>query len=202
MIIFMSDIICITARNLCCRDFLQQLGLIANGAPRAVILREKDLTEVEYRELAEKTIDVFKESNTRLILHNFYKPAIDMEWKFIHLPLHVLREISGEDKKHFKNIGTSCHSVADALEAVRLGADYITAGHVFATDCKKDLEPRGLAFLRAVCTSVDIPVYAIGGITPYNIGEVMAAGASGACVMSGLMKCDDPAEYIREFEKK
>jgi thiamine-phosphate pyrophosphorylase len=99
-------------------------------------------------------------------------------------------------------IGVSCHSVEDSLEAKALGAGYITAGHVFATDCKKGLPPRGLDFLREVCQSVDIPVYAIGGISPENFSQVMEAGASGACVMSGFMKSAQPKELMSKFNRK
>lgn len=86
--------------------------------------------------------------------------------------------------------GCSIHSVEEAVEARNMGASYITAGHVYVTDCKKGLAPRGLDFLKNVCDSVDIPVYAIGGI---NIDggrreEVKKYGAAGSCIMSGMMK--------------
>ena len=100
------------------------------------------------------------------------------------------------EKARFRILGASCHSPADAWEAQRLGYTYITAGHVFATDCKKGLPPRGLDFLREVCRSVDIPVYAIGGIRPENMAAVRAAGAAGGCVMSGLMTCPDPRALL------
>ena len=67
-------------------------------------------------------------------------------------------------QQFFKVIGTSVHSVEDAIKAEQLGATYMTAGHIFATDCKKGLPPRGLDFLKNVCDTVQIPVYAIGGI--------------------------------------
>lgn len=87
-------------------------------------------------------------------------------------------------------IGCSIHSIEEAVEARNMGASYITAGHVYVTDCKKGLAPRGLDFLKNVCDSVDIPVYAIGGI---NIDdgrreEVKKYGAAGSCIMSGMMK--------------
>ena len=64
-----------------------------------------------------------------------------------------------------------------------------TAGHVFATDCKRGVPGRGLDFLKATAASVCIPVYAIGGISARNVAAVRGAGAAGACVMSGLMSC-------------
>ena len=202
MITFMSDIICVTARNLCEGSFLSQLEKIAAATPKFIILREKDLSEKDYRSLAQKAIDICRKYDTKLMLHYYWKTAIELEWKNIHLPLHILRELSEDDKRNFDHIGVSCHSVDEAIEAQKHGAGYITAGHVFATDCKKGLEPRGLDFLRNVCESVEIPVYAIGGISPDNIGLVRECGAAGGCAMSGFMRCADPAGYIVKFEKK
>ena len=87
----------------------------------------------------------------------------------------------------YRHIGVSTHSVEDAILAEQQGAGYITAGHVFATDCKKGLPPRGLAFLHEVCQAVSIPVYAIGGITEENMSPCMEQGAAGGCMMSGYM---------------
>ena len=76
-----------------------------------------------------------------------------------------------------------------AIEAQKLGATYISAGHIFATDCKKDLPSRGLEFLKEVCNSVTIPVYAIGGIklSDVQMDEIIKCGAKGGCIMSGMM---------------
>ena len=202
MIISMSDIICVTTRKLCSGDFLEQLQRITEAAPKYIILREKDLAEHEYRILAKKAMTICSAGHTHLVLHYYWKTAVELGSESIHLPLHILRELTAEDKSHFSLVGASCHSIEDAIEAVELGADYITAGHVFATDCKKGLLPRGLDFLRDVCSSVDIPVYAIGGISPDNIAQVMEAGASGACVMSGFMKCSEPKDFLNQFIRK
>ena len=88
----------------------------------------------------------------------------------------------------------------DALEAQSLGCTYITAGHVFETDCKKGLPGRGLEFLRDVCAAVDIPVYGIGGIDADNIALVRDAGASGACLMSSLMATEDVKGLMKAME--
>lgn len=117
------------------------------------------------------------------------------------MPLHILRGMEEEKKKQFRSIGASCHSVAEAQEAARLGCTYITAGHVFVTDCKKGLAPRGLAFLQEVVESVAIPVYAIGGIGSENAASVRKTGAAGICVMSGLMQCENVEEQMKKLEK-
>ena len=104
-------------------------------------------------------------------------------------------------KANFSAIATSCHSFEEALEAEAYGCTYLIAGHIFATDCKKGMPPRGTEFLRTLCGSVSIPVYAIGGIDSRNIASVRRAGAKGACTMSGCMRCTDVARYLKDLEK-
>ena len=164
------------------------------GIPTA-IHEQNAYPGVTNKALAEKVTEICGKYGTECILHNFADTALELAHPKIHLPLPVLREMSEEDKTKFRIIGSSCHSPEEAVEAESLGAAYITAGHVFATDCKKGLPPRGLDFLKAVCESVDIPVYAIGGISAENIDDVRKAGAAGGCIMSGLMSC--PKEKLR-----
>ena len=198
----MCEIVCVTNRGLCKGDFTAQLARIAAAKPRAVILREKDLTPEGYKALAEQAVRICAEYGVKCILHSFADIAAELGADSIHLPLHILCGLPDGMKQRFRIIGASCHSVGDALEAQRRGAAYITAGHVFATDCKKGLPPRGLDFLREVCAAVSIPVYAIGGISAGNYGSVRAAGAAGACIMSGLMTADDPKEYLQRFREE
>ena len=69
-------------------------------------------------------------------------------------------------------LGVSIHHADEAVRAADLGADYLLAGHIFATSCKQGLPGRGLDFLSAVCAATSLQVYAIGGITPTNIGQI------------------------------
>ncbi|MGN0135068.1 MAG: thiamine phosphate synthase [Anaerotignum sp.] len=200
MIICMYDILCVTNRSLCKEDFLQRVEKIAACRPKGIILREKDLTEEEYKKLAEQVLKLCERYEVPCMLHSFADAAIKLGAENIHLPLHILRELDEKKKEKFKEIGASCHSVEEAQEAEKLGCTYITAGHVFATDCKKGLPPRGLTFLQAVCQSVSIPVYAIGGIGSENIDSVRKAGAKGACIMSGLMGCEDVERFLKALK--
>ena len=196
----MSDILCVTNRGLCREDFLTRLERIAAAGPAGVILREKDLSPEAYRALAERVLAVCRAHRVPCILHSFPAVARDLEAEGLHLPLPLLRTLPQEERRSFRVLGASCHSAAEAREAEALGCTYITAGHVFATDCKKGLAPRGLPFLREVCQAVTIPVWAIGGIAPENFSPVLATGARGGCVMSGLMACPDPAELLAAFD--
>lgn len=196
----MSDVICVTNRTLCRGNFLERINAIAGSGPAAIILREKDLTEEEYGELASAVMRICDSFQIPCILHYHKKVAERLKASALHVPLPVLREMTEQERKSFQMLGASCHSVSEAVEAVAFGCTYLVAGHIFATDCKKGLEPRGLSFLEEVCKKVRIPVYAIGGINSENIRLVKEAGAKGGCVMSGLMTCDNPAKYIKEME--
>ena len=188
-----------TNRKLVRGDFLERLKEIARQRPAGILLREKDLTPEEYRKLAREVQSICKKAGVPCILHSFTGVAEELEADALHLPLPLLRKLPGEDRGRFRQLGASCHSVADAREAQSLGCTYITAGHIFDTDCKRGLPGRGLDFLREVCGAVTIPVYAIGGIEPKRMAEIFAAGAAGACVMSGPMVCEDVGTYFADF---
>lgn len=200
MIMCMSDILCVTNRKLCQEDFLARIERIAACHPAEIILREKDMKLEDYKEMAAAVMEICEQHGVKCILHSFTDVAISLHADAIHLPLHLLREMSQEQKAHFTILGASCHSVEDALQAQALGCTYITAGHVFETDCKKGLPGRGLDFLQNVCTAVDIPVYGIGGIDADNIALVRNAGASGACLMSSLMATEDVTGLMKAME--
>ena len=71
----------------------------------------------------------------------------------------------------------------DLDKAISLGANYVLAGHIYDTDCKKGLPGRGLEFLQQICNNASVPVIAIGGMNADRLKEVKAAGASGAAIM-------------------
>ena len=198
----MSDLIVVTNRALCREPFLDRIERLAAARPRAILLREKDLAEADYRALATEVFAICRRQGVPCILHSFVPVAAALTADALHLPLPLLRTLTPAERAKAGVLGASCHSVADAEEAAALGCGYITAGHVFDTACKAGLPGRGLAFLEAVCAAVPIPVYAIGGITAANIAQVRATGAAGACVMSGAMTCASPADYLGAFEEK
>ena len=227
-------LICVTNRKLCkgyekygFDAFYDRISEIVNMKqdirPASIILREKDLSEEEYREVAKRLKTICDRAGVVFCAHNYALVAEELGTP-AHFPLHVLeklvrdKKISKTNPRNFgmlneisngmpdgrsNNIldrrseiynlmryGASCHSVEDALCAYKLGCDYVTAGHVYITDCKKGLAPRGIDFLKKMSDSVPIPVYGIGGIglESDKIDEVKQAGAKGACIMSGYMK--------------
>lgn len=185
----MCKILCITNRALCREDFVYRVNEILDlGIP--VILREKDLSPDEYYKL------LCQINRKDIIAHTFANEALRFGCRAIHLPLALL---GSADISQFSVIGASTHSVSEAQRAQKLGAAYITAGHVFATDCKRGVPPRGTQLLSDIKNSVGIPIYALGGINAENASKAVAAGADGIAVMSGFMQCGSVKEYLKNF---
>lgn len=202
-----SGIVAVTNRSICQKSYdannipysipteplLNQIRLLCHTDIEFIILREKDLTVMEYTALAMSALDICNRYNKKLVLHSYTHTADTLEHRHIHLPLYLLESISNNDSmcklSLYKTIGASVHSPDEAVQAEALGATYLTAGHIFDTECKKGIPGQGLSFLRDVCSAVQIPVYAIGGITEDNLPYVIKEGAKGGCMMSGVMQC-------------
>lgn len=189
-------LICVTNRKLCREKFLDRIGKLAQAGPYAIMLREKDLDSVAYEKLAREVKVICERYGVPLILQDSLAAA-KMKHSNIHLSMPLLREYQNSDKSLI--IGASVHSAAEAEEAQDLGAAYLIAGHIYPTDCKKGVPPRGLTFLRQICAAVKIPVFAIGGINSDRAREVLNSGASGCCIMSEAMICNNPNSMIQEF---
>jgi len=89
-------------------------------------------------------------------------------------------------------IGRSVHDVEGARRAADDGADFVIAGHVYETASKAGQAGRGPQFIASIAAACPLPIIAIGGITPERIAEVLAAGAHGVAVISGILYADDP----------
>ena len=148
-------IICVTNRKLCTAPFMEQLEKIVRSGITKIILREKDLSEMEYTQLAEKFVNLCQLYNVKGALHSYGNAALRAGAESLHLSVEGLRCWKKEHPEPlFKCLGASVHSAAEAEEAEMLGADYIIAGHVFPTECKKGIPGRGAGFLREVSSAV------------------------------------------------
>ena len=160
----------------------------------SLTLREKDLNKNEYLNLVEKIYPICKKHKINLILHQNYNLNLDDRYmiKGLHLSYEIFKSLNKNIRegliKKYKRIGVSIHSLDEAKEVENLGASYIVAGHIFETDCKKGLEPRGLKFVEDLSSALTIPIFAIGGIDEKNSQSVIDSGAFSVCMMSSLMK--------------
>ena len=153
-------------------------------------MREKDLTAVEYNQLAQKAVKICAAYRVQLILHSFWQAAMELDCKNIHLPLAMLQTNEFQYyRDKFQLIGASIHSMEEAQQAAALGANYLTAGNVYVTSCKVGLQGRGLVWLSDICKEINLPVYAIGGISlsGEQFDDLQKSGAAGACIMSEFM---------------
>lgn len=198
MIIFMSDryehTIVITNRSLVQGDFLEQLKKVARLHPYAMILREKDLSDEEYEQLAEQVLAICEDEQVRLFVHSKTEIAKRIGCRGIHMTIPGLQVLSDvelrEVQECFAQISVSCHSLEDMQYAVQHGATQIVLGTIFETECKKGLKGKGVAFVEEICRQCPVPVYAIGGMNEKRLPQVMAAGAAGGCMMSGFMRME------------
>lgn len=186
-------LIAVTDSATCPRPLAEQIERLAKLTelrPQAVILRAKPLDKAAYRALALQAQQSCKAAGIPLILHSDWQLARELCISKLHLPLALLRQMPACERTHFTWLSTSVHSVGEVQEAQALGATVLIAGHIYTTQCKAGLAPRGLGFLRAVCSTVSLPVYAIGGIVfdAAQHAELQANGARGACVMSAYMR--------------
>lgn len=160
----------------------------------SLTLREKDLNKNEYLKLIEKIYPICQKYKINLILHQNYDLNLDEKYDIegIHLSYSIFKSLNQNIKaeliKKYKRIGVSIHSLEEAKDVESLGASYVIAGHIFKTDCKKGLEPRGLKFIEDLSSALSIPIFAIGGIDEKKSLSVIDSGAFSVCMMSTLMK--------------
>lgn len=188
----MFKLLAVTNRKLCAGSLPEQLEIICSNEhkPDAVILREKDLTAAEYNQLAQEAAKICAAYRVQLILHSFWHTAIELDCKNIHLPLAMLQTNEFQYyRDKFQLIGASIHSMEEAQQAAALGANYLTAGNIYVTSCKVGLSGRGLVWLSDICKEINLPVYAIGGISlsGEQFDDLQKSGAAGVCIMSEFM---------------
>jgi thiamine-phosphate pyrophosphorylase len=200
----------VTDRKLCAPRSLQSVVREAcDAGVRAVQLREKDLPGKELEEYAARLLKITRERDTKLLLNR--KDAVDeAEDAFFAASL-------GTDGFQFPEgvtfphelrtrfpkllVGVSAHSAAAAVAAAAEGASFVTFGPVFETPSKKSFgPPQGLDALSKVTSSVAVPVFAIGGVTPDNAADCIAAGAHGVAAIGAVMTAGDVAKAVGRFE--
>ncbi len=192
-------LIAVTNRKLCRENFLKRVEKIAQGRPDAVILREKDLTLTEYLELFQKCEEICGAYDVPVAANLYIEAAEISPNRCVQLSFSKFIELQ-DSLTDMKEIGVSIHHVQEAAKLKGSRAARLIAGHIFPTECKKGIPPRGLDFLREVCKVTDLPVYAIGGINYERAQQVMECGCSGFCVMSELMTCTNPTQTVQAYQ--
>jgi thiamine-phosphate pyrophosphorylase len=154
-------------------------------------------------QLGKKLKQVCDEHRIPFIVNDRVDLAMILEATGVHigqedLPADEVRQLLGPDRL----IGVSAETSAEAIQAVKDGADYIGVGPMFSTSSKPDAgQPIGPEAIRLIRSHVNIPIVGIGGITPERASLVMDAGAQGVAVISAITKTTDPEQAAKAFLK-
>jgi thiamine-phosphate pyrophosphorylase len=153
--------------------------------------RDKERSRSDMYEESIRLTDMAKKFGAVLIINDHPDIALAADADGVHLgqddlPAKEARKIMGKSRI----IGVSTHTIEQARDADRDGADYIGFGPVFHTATKDAGSPKGIEMLREIKRQVRIPVVAIGGITTENIGPVLEAGADAVAVSSAILRGD------------
>jgi len=187
-------------------EFLRRTEEALKGGATIVQLREKDKTAREYISLARKVHTLTKKYNVPLIIDDRVDVALGMGAEGVHLgqsdmPIDIARKILGDDFI----IGATTKTVPQALEVYRQGADYLGVGAIYPTTTKVKTVLTSTETLDEICKAVPIPVNAIGGLNKNNTHVLEGIDIAGICVVSAIMKADDPkgeAETLLKIAKE
>ena len=190
--------ICVTNRLLCKNDFFKQIQNVCKQNLYALILREKDLDDKTYEEFAVRCNDICNKNNVLFFINTKINVAKKLKIKNIQVSFKDF--LNNKDiLSSFDNVAVSVHSLEESKMAeywkIRRLEDrkirknlFLIVGHIFETDCKKGLKPRGTDFLKEICDNIKLPVFAIGGINEHTIKQLQDINIEGVCLMSELMK--------------
>jgi thiamine-phosphate pyrophosphorylase len=173
---------------------------LAAGLP-AVQLREKDLGAEALAGLGRALRALTSARGALLIVNDRLDVALavgadGVQRTSTSLPVADIRAIA--DKR--LGIGASVHSREEAIAAAEAGADWVVFGPIYDTPSKRHYgPPQGLGALERVASALDIPLIAIGGITPERVRDVRRSGATGVAAISAILAASSPADATRRF---
>lgn len=179
------------------KNLIKVIEAAVRGGVDGIILREKDLSYEELLPLAIEIKKLTEGTETLLMINGNLQAARKVQADGYHTGF---REFIDRKPVFDGMLGVSIHSLEEAVLAEKQGATYLLAGHVFDTQCKEGLAGRGIPFIKDIKEQVEIPVIALGGITPEKAVEVLKAGANGIAVMSSIMMADDPYGLTRRLK--
>ncbi len=157
----------------------------ALGPRGAVHLRSSRLDGRRFHALARELAAVQDESGCWLIVNDRVDIARAVGARGAQLASHSLELADALAVAGEMPVGTSIHSVEEALEAEAAGAAWCVAGTVFETPSHVGREPARIEFIERVASAVRLPVIAIGGVTPEDVPALIRAGAFGVATIRG-----------------
>ena len=184
------------------QSLYEQVESALKGGATCVQLREKELDDEAFLDEAIRIRALCKQYGVPFFINDNVDIAVKCHADGIHvgqddMEAGRVREIVGDDMM----IGVSVHSVEEALDAVKNGADCLGVGAVFSTSTKSDADVLPMETLRDICAAVDIPVVAIGGIGKDNISSLAHTGVDGVALVSAVFSAQDIESECRLLRK-
>ena len=180
------------------QTLMEQVEDALKGGATCVQLREKELDEETFLREAMEMKALCEKYQVPFFVNDNVEIAVKCKADGIHVgqedmaAAKVRQQVGGE-----MMIGVSVHSVEEALEAVKNGADCLGVGAMFSTATKTDADVLPKQVLRDICAAVDIPVVAIGGISKENMVELKGTGVDGVALVSAIFAAEDIAGECR-----
>ena len=184
------------------QSLYQQVESALKGGATCVQLREKELDEETFYEEAVAIAALCRQYGVPFFINDNVEIAVKCHADGIHvgqedMAAAQVRQRVGDGMM----IGVSVHSVEEALEAVKNGADCLGVGAMFSTSTKTDINVLSKETLRDICAAVDIPVVAIGGIHKSNLSQLADTGVDGVALVSAIFAADDIESECRLLRK-
>ena len=178
----------------------QQVEAALKGGVTCMQLREKELDETAFLQEARVICALCRRYGVPFIVNDNVDVAVACGADGVHvgqedMETGEVRRRVGEDMI----LGVSVHTVEEARQAVRDGADYLGLGAVFPTGTKTDADVMPGDMLRAICGAVDVPTVAIGGLNRSNILQLSGSGVDGAALVSAIFGAEDIEGACREL---
>lgn len=183
-------------------EFLRRIEEACKGGVTLLQLREKDKTTRDYLSLAEKVHTITMRYDIPLIIDDRVDIALAINAEGVHvgqsdLPVKFARQLMGAEKI----VGATAKTVPQAVEAYEQGADYLGVGAIYPTTTKVKTVLTSVDTLKEIVKAVPIKVNAIGGLNKDNIHVLNGTGIDGICVVSAIMKADDPFTAAKELRE-
>ena len=178
----------------------EQVESALRGGVTCVQLREKELNDEAFLNEAIEIKALCHKYNVPFFINDNVDVAIRCGADGIHvgqedMAAGAVRSLVGEDMM----IGVSVHTVKEAIEAVKNGADCLGVGAMFSTSTKLDAEVLPMQTLSDICHAVDIPVVAIGGLNKGNIAKLSGTGVDGVALVSAIFAAEDIESECRKL---
>ena len=181
-------------------EFLRRVRSALEGGVTMVQLREKNRITREYLDLATEVHKITSEFNVPLIIDDRIDVMLGSGAEGVHvgaedMPVKEARKLIGKDKI----LGATAKTVEAAQKAYTDGADYLGVGAIYPTTTKVKTVLTSTETLDAITKAVPIPVNAIGGLNPDNLGVLKGINIAGVCAVSAIMKAEDPKEAAEKL---